>query len=299
MSSREPLAWVLNLDAEDELGHVGAHTPTLALTARVEALLPTLRSTGLVAPGDVVIWPSNADAGGREGRAWCPTRWALVQLERAGAKVPRAPSMDVLLRVNHRRFAHELGQALPGAGFAEHAHELEALLDRGASVSAEDAWVLKRPLGYAGRGRRKISARTRLPADDAWIEASLRAGGVQVEPWVQRELDVGLHGFVDEHGTLTIGQPTVQDIDAQGQWRATRVAEAGALQPGELERLARTLEQTGAALHDAGYFGPFGVDAFRWRAPDGSVHFQPRSEINARYSMGWSTGFSAGKPTPS
>ena len=115
----------------------------------------------------------------------------------------------------------------------------------------------------------------------------------------QRELDVGLHGFVDEHGMLTIGQPTVQDIDAQGQWRATRVAAAGTLQPGELECLARTLEQTSAALHDAGYFGPFGVDAFRWRAPDGSVHFQPRSEINARYSMGWSIGFSAGKPPPS
>ena len=131
MSSREPLAWVLNFDAEDELGHVGAHTPTLALTARVEALLPTLRAGGLVGPEDVVVWPGNAAAGGREGRAWCPTRWALVQLERAGAKVPRAPSMDVLLRVNHRRFAHELGQALPGAGFAEHAHELEALLDRG------------------------------------------------------------------------------------------------------------------------------------------------------------------------
>jgi hypothetical protein len=38
-------------------------------------------------------------------------------------------------------------------------------------------------------------------------------------------------------------------------------------------------------LRDAGYFGPFGIDAYRWR--DGATqYFNPRSEINARYSMG-------------
>lgn len=290
MFNREPVAWVLNLDAEDELAHVGAHTPTAALTARVVALVPTLRACGLIAADDVVVWPG-AEAGHRlEGRAWCPTRWALAQLERAGAKVPRAPSMEVLLRVNHRRFANALGQALPGAGFAENATELEALLSRGADVSVEKCWVLKRPLGYAGRGRRKISANERVPADDAWIEASLRAGGVQVEPWVQRELDVGLHGFVDEAGVLTSGRPTLQEIDAQGTWRATRIAAPDALSTDELQLLQRTLEQTAHALHDAGYFGPFGIDAFRWRAPDGTLAFQPRCELNARYSMGWALG---------
>lgn len=298
MFNREPVAWVLNLDAEDELAHVGAHTPTLALTARVEALLPTLRANGLVAPEDVVVWPGTADAHGLEGRAWCPTRWALSQLAGAGAKVPRAPSMEVLLRVNHRRFANALGQALPGAGFAENAGELEALLSRGAHGSVAQCWVLKRPLGYAGRGRRKIFASERAPTDDAWVDASLRAGGVLVEPWVQRELDVGLHGFVDEMGALTSGRPTVQDIDAQGTWRATRVAEPGALSADELAPLQRTLEQTARALHEAGYFGPFGVDAFRWRAPDGAVAFQPRCELNARYSMGWALGMGLGNCGP-
>jgi hypothetical protein len=102
---------------------------------------------------------------------------------------------------------------------------------------------------------------------------------------------VGLHGFVDETGTLTSGRPTLQEIDAQGTWRATRIAAPGALRTDELELLQRTLEQTAHALHHAGYFGPFGVDAFRWRAPDGSLAFQPRCELNARYSMGWASGF--------
>jgi len=297
MFNREPVAWVLNLDAEDELAHVGAHTPALALKARVEALLPTLRESGLVAPDDVVVWPGAADARWLEGRAWCPTRWALAQLAQAGATVPRAPSVEVLLRVNHRQFANALGQALPGAGFAQNAEELEALLARGADASAEQCWVLKRPLGYAGRGRRKILASARLPADDAWIDASLRAGGLQVEPWVQRELDVGLHGFVDETGVLTSGRPTVQAIDAHGTWRSSRIAEPGVLSPEEFDLLQRALEQTARALHDAGYFGPLGLDAFRWRAPDGAAAFQPRCELNARYSMGWAIGMGGSPPS--
>jgi hypothetical protein len=55
---------------------------------------------------------------------------------------------------------------------------------------------------------------------------------------------------------------------------------------------ARDLEtetqRVGARLHAAGYFGPFGVDAFIYEGG-----FQPRSEINARFSM----GFPVGHPT--
>jgi hypothetical protein len=39
------------------------------------------------------------------------------------------------------------------------------------------------------------------------------------------------------------------------------------------------------------YFGPFGVDAYTYRARDGRLGLQPRSEINARYSMGFAAGF--------
>lgn len=45
----------------------------------------------------------------------------------------------------------------------------------------------------------------------------------------------------------------------------------------------------------AGYFGPFNVDAFVWR-DGGGAHLQPRSEVNARYSMGWSARTGATRP---
>ena len=51
--------------------------------------------------------------------------------------------------------------------------------------------------------------------------------------------------------------------------------------------LRREVERVGAALHEAGYFGPFGVDAFTWRDRAGALRLQPRSEVNARWSMGF------------
>ena len=49
----------------------------------------------------------------------------------------------------------------------------------------------------------------------------------------------------------------------------------------------------GEALAGAGYFGPFGIDAYRYRDRAGALRLQPRSEINARYSMGFAVGLGA------
>ena len=54
------------------------------------------------------------------------------------------------------------------------------------------------------------------------------------------------------------------------------------------------LARVAVALAGSGYFGPFGIDAFTYRNADGTVALQPRSEINARYSMGFAIGFPAG-----
>jgi hypothetical protein len=90
------------------------------------------------------------------------------------------------------------------------------------------------------------------------------------------------------------GQPTIQDVDATGAWQSTALTDA--LTSDEQSALRREAQRTAQALHDAGYFGPFGIDGFRWRAPDGELHFQPRSEINARYSMGWAIGMGGFRP---
>lgn len=279
------VAWVLNLDAEDELAHVGAHTPAKGMTERVEALV----ARGALAPlvGDAaIVWPGGRRADGLEGRAWCPTRWALERLRDAGAVVPPAPPMDVLRRVNHRRFSFELGTFLPGSAF------VTTLAELGAALGEERWWLCKRPLGYAGRGRKRILPSRITGEERAWLTASLALGGLQLEPWVERELDCALHGQLEQDGRWRLGRTTLQEVEPTGAWRSTVSAPAGALSGEEEAALRREATRAAEALHAAGYFGPFGIDAFRWRADDGSLHFQPRSEINARYSMGWAIGMS-------
>jgi hypothetical protein len=73
----------------------------------------------------------------------------------------------------------------------------------------------------------------------------------------------------------------------------TAEAERGAVRHDDDRRLEEAVAAAGAALARAGYFGPFGIDAFRHRGREGEV-LNPLSEINARFTMDWLTGM--GRP---
>jgi len=64
------------------------------------------------------------------------------------------------------------------------------------------------------------------------------------------------------------------------------------LTPEAEHALIRSAEHAAGALSDAGYFGPFGVDAYFWRTGSGALRFNPLGELNARYTMGFSVGMS-------
>jgi hypothetical protein len=49
--------------------------------------------------------------------------------------------------------------------------------------------------------------------------------------------------------------------------------------------LTATADRVAHALREAGYRGPFGIDAFRWRDAAGAVHLHPLCEINARLTF--------------
>ena len=279
-------AWVLNFDAERELAStVGYRTATAQMRARMLVLEERVVDLLLVAPGDAVIRSGTRLDGDFVGRAWCPTPWALACMGRAGARVPDAPALDVLRRVNARRFSSALGQTLPGAAHAVSVADVERVVRGGGD------WLLKRAFGFAGRGRRKVRG-AGLDSDDvAWIARGLREGeGLQVEPWVAIELDVALHGHVDREGVFVLGAPTVQRCDASGSWLSSERAGARALADDARAALESEGARVAGALAGAGYFGPFGVDAYLWRDAAGAQHFNPRGEINARYTMAWALG---------
>ncbi len=264
------VAWVLNLAAEVELGggrFSGAASRRMAQVRR-----------SLVLPRGHVVLDLDPEprAAGLPGRCWCPTPAALERLARAGADVPAAPPEPVLRRVNERGFAHDL-VALPGTA------RCEAVEDIRAAASRPGRWLLFRALTFAGRGQRRVDAGRWDELTERWCEAALRLGAVYVLPRVELELEVSLHGWLGSD-TLSVGHPTVNSVDPAGQWTAAHL-ERDELAPAERSALTDALHRSASALRDAGYFGPFGIDAFRHRSG-----FHPLSEINARYSMGWPVG---------
>ena len=275
--------WVLNLDAEFELGNPGAWTPSAALRAFVREHRE--RAGACVPPDERVLEEGEVlppEQRGLPGRAWCMTPSARATLEAAGAVPEPAPDVAVLRRVHHRALALGLGEPLPDEAFATTRDACEAALARlGERALAKRAW------STAGRGQRRLRGAELGEQDRRWLERGLELGGVQLEPFVEIELETAVHGRVARGGAVELAPPIVQEVGPGGAWSRTREARAGELDPGELERLADDARGAGAALGRAGYFGPFGVDGFVWRSPGGQRRLRTVSELNPRFTMGW------------
>lgn len=278
-------AWVLNLDAELELGE-DDYTPRALLQEQLARYGGGARR--LLGAGDVLL-PADREGpldGDFVGRAWCPTPRARALFSAHGVRAEPHPDVSVLRRVNHRRFAFEQGGGLEGQRYIEDRAELDVVL-RESAVPL----LLKRPLAFAGRGQQRMYAYSKLTEKErSWLEASLRRDGLIVEPLVTPLLELSLHGFVWRDARYELGRVCVQTVSERGVFRDVRLAEEGELEPRERDALFERGEGVAVALSTAGYFGPFGLDAYRYR--QGSRQgFCALSELNARYTMGFLAGF--------
>ncbi|MCC6782191.1 MAG: hypothetical protein IT457_05075 [Planctomycetes bacterium] len=273
--------FVANLDAELELADA-AYRRSARMVASIRSRLPAVPGLAIVTRADLP-----RDARFRAGDAWCPTPSACALLRELGLSLP-APSPEILRRVNHRAFAAALGPLLPGAGFC-------TSLDDCAAVFAQAparAWLCKRALGFAGRLRKRLVPEGLDDAARTWLAASFdgAGGGLLVEPFVAIEAEFSLHARLDERGRLVSGAPVCFRADADGAFTGAREAREGELGEAEEAALRDALSRCATALHAAGYFGPFGIDAYRWRDESGRLRFQPLGELNARYTMAWWVG---------
>jgi hypothetical protein len=276
--------WLFNFDAELELSARGSYQTRRHL----ERVLTVARTPAraLLDPGDCSLdgdSPLPPSWHGRPGRAWCPTPGALERLRAAGAEPEPAPPLSALRRANHRRFCLDLGGGAPGSYYANDV-EAVARLERDVERAP---WLCKRPLGFAGRGQRRLSDKL-SPDDQRWLSGALDRGGFVVEPWLCIERELCLHGELSADGRLELGRICEQEVDAHRAWMATRVARAS-----DVERwggaLLEAAQRAASALRAAEYFGPFGIDAYAY-AGGGGLRLNPMSEINARYSMGHAVG---------
>lgn len=281
--------WILNLDAELELarGRPG-YVPQQKLLRQLSEHGGSARA--LLGPRDFLLEPAapgeqrRAAPAGLLGRAWCPTPLALARLEQLGVRSERHPTASVLRRVNHRLFAHELGGGLPEQAYV---NSREQLLGRLAGYTRP--WLLKRPLGFAGRGQlRAIGPLTEKQW--TWVDASLKRDGLLLEPLVTPTFEVSLHGFIWPNGGHELGRICTQLVSERGVFRGVRLALAHELTTSESTALRERAQAVAEALLRVGYFGPFGIDGYRYTL-DGASAFCALGEINARYTLGFVTGF--------
>jgi hypothetical protein len=276
-----PIAWLLNLDADRELQDPARYRPA-RLTSMPQDW--NARMADLVAPEDLILPHPNARPGECVVQTFCPTPSALERVLALGLPPPPAPALSTLRNVNDRAFSAQLGQCLPGSSFVRDMPALERHL---AQASPTGRYVIKRAFSFAGREQRRIQHGVLDDSTRGFCRRSFARGeGLQVEPWVERLADFSRHGYLSRAGTLSIGAPREQRCDALGRFLGVSRAAAPVTQL-EAEMLGSELKRTAAALSAQGYFGPFGIDGFRYRLPDASIAFNPRCEINARFTMGF------------
>lgn len=295
-----PEGWLASLEAK------GLRVPrfvTEAEVARAEA------SAARRAPPDAcggTLPPSGGQHGGDPARArFTPFGWSSVAASRNAARlhpVPH-PSPDVVRRVNSRAFSLELERELCGDGACRAV--FLAPKDAGRAwleTAPPGRYVAKGNHGLAGIGQLRFTIPARDGADaeersararvaEALRKIAARHGGLVVE----EELEV-----VQEWGVLfRLGRDGRRSpLRRHGLLSGPSGGYAGALVlPGHAAR-AETLWNThggeavgvvdgvARALHQAGYFGPVGVDMFVHRRGD-RQYLRPLVDLNARQSMAW------------
>ena len=146
-------------------------------------------------------------------------------------------------------------------------HDVEAavaMLDARPMIALQ--WRVKRAFGMAGRGQRRIAPGVVSEADRAFLRSAIASeGGVMIEPDVMIVRELGLHGLLAEDGAFCLGRQVTQECDAHGQWLATTLAED--VDVTTREAITSEARRVAAALHAAGYWGPFGIDAFLIETP--------------------------------
>jgi phosphoribosylaminoimidazole carboxylase (NCAIR synthetase) len=208
----------------------------------------------------------------------------LQALRASGIEPEPHPSATVLRRVNHRLFAHELGGGLPEQVYVKSREQLLARVG-----DYRQRWLMKRPLAFAGRGQMRVIG----PLTEkqwTWVDLSLKRDGLIVEPLITPTFEVSLHGFVWQDGRSELGRVCRQAVSERGSFQAVQLATPSELSEAENAAIFERGAAVASALHAAGYFGPFGIDAYRYTL-DGSESFCALSEINARYTLGFATGF--------
>lgn len=187
---------------------------------------------------------------------------------------------------NSRRFSAGLEREWQvGLDGAHEVHSLHQLAELIADLGPVVRWVVKAEFGMSGR-ERLLGCGELTQQDCKWAFKRIESdGAVFLEPWVERLDEVGIQLEVPRAGSPKMIGVTPLLVDDRGQysgsWFTTGEPEAETWAPA-IEVALNAAQR----LQELGYFGPVGIDAMRYRAPDGTIRIRPLQDINARWTMG-------------
>lgn len=167
----------------------------------------------------------------------------------------------------------------------------------GWAERAGGPWVLKPNLGSSGRGHVRLDDAAHVNFAAA-LGTLGRQGGAVLEPWLPRLSDQSVLCTVERGGGIVQQGSTTQVLTARGAVRGNvgRLDDAGVPRAlcdrgfrGDAAAFDAHLEAAATAAaraaHEAGFWGPLGVDAFVYEGRAGPT-LRPLVEINARVSGG-------------
>ena len=294
--------WLLNLDADLEFAALRSgrpYRPSPQLPALVERALA--QGLGLLRPGDRLLEPIASEERGRGGgkdpiatdtlvgRAFCPSPAARRRFEELGVQTEAWPDLAIVQAVNGRSFALAAGLGPSRARAWTDGLQLRAWL---SALRPGEDWLAKREHGVAGKGQRPLVSGSLSGPDLDWIDASLRGCPLIVEPRRRLSAEFALHGWIGPDGGWFLGVPVRIEVRERAFVGARNLGPEE-LEPHERDALRHAAERAAQELLRAGYFGPFGVDAYRWSDAGGSATFEPCSELNARYTLAWDLGMAS------
>ncbi|WP_459555684.1 hypothetical protein [Lacunimicrobium album] len=227
------------------------------------------------------------------GPEWIATPWgwttSMIELSKKNRWTMNAPSIDVVKRVNSRRYAFELEtsttlQPEPSL-LAGSMDDVMSFLNQ----SAASPWLIKGEFGMSGRERIRVEGPLLNASQLGWLKREFSAGrAVVIEPMLDRLDEVSVHYDVEPDGVARRVGIVALMSDERGQF-AKAIVGTDEDQRVRFAEWETVLSHTDHAARDAsriGYLGPLGIDAMRYRKLDGAMAFRPLQDINARWTMG-------------
>ena len=235
--------------------------------------------------GILRLIPEKESASGSPPTSSSPLCWGVDA--RVVARWPDQdwPQVEVVRWLNDKRtgtaFNLAQGLALPGEGVIESVEGLRVHV----LAHKRHAWVLKHPLGVAGRGLRFGRAGELSEEDMSWAGRQLgQGGGLVFEPRVVELKEHSLHFEITPERIVYHGVCQILS-DTDGTYRGQRVDP----QDAQMEALGRRWQKVLAPLlfeaQQRGYWGPLSTDGYLGRLGE-KWWERPLSEVNARHTFG-------------